>query len=133
MHYSRTFPKYKEIDECNTLNHKFRGNNLHSPSFSAAELRAALNACESAAPGADRITYDMIENMHTDQQITFLALLNIWPAGHLPPTWKEAIVVLVLKQGKDPSFVTSYRPIALASFLCKLFGKKMIIAVFCIS
>lgn len=43
----------------------------------------------------------------------------------IPLTWKEAIVVPILKQGKDPSSLASYWPIALTSCLCKLFEKMI--------
>lgn len=38
---------------------------------------------------------------------------------------KEAIVMPILKHGKDSSSISSYRPIALANCLCKLFENMM--------
>lgn len=70
--------------------------------------------------------YDMVKNLHIDTHMSLLTIFNrIWAVGYLPCSWKEAIVVPVLKQRKDPSLLTNYRPIALASCPCKLF-KKMI-------
>jgi len=46
---------------------------------------------------------------------------NIWETGIVPSLWKKAIVVPVLKTGKDPKSTTSYRPISLTSTM----GKSM--------
>lgn len=126
MHYTESFRKYKETEECKALNRNCQQNEPYNRPFNMAELRAALNTCKSSAPGADRVVYDMIKNLHADTQMTLLALLNnIWATGYLPAAWKEAIIVPILKQGKDPSVLTSYRPIALTSCLCKLFEKMI--------
>lgn len=125
-HYSKSFLKHKEMTERKTLELKSKTNEQYNTPFKIAELRTALNACHSTAPGPDRIMYDMLKHLHDDTEISLLALYNtIWAAGYLPSTWREAIVVPILKEGKDPSSVTSYRPIALTSCLCKVFEKMI--------
>jgi len=55
-----------------------------------------------------------------------LALMNhIWQEGRLPSTWKHALVVPILKPGKDASKAGSYRPIALTSVLCKIMERMV--------
>ena len=39
--------------------------------------------------------------------------------GIVPSQWKSVIVIPVLKKEKDPSAISSYRPIALTSILAK--------------
>lgn len=48
-------------------------------------------------------------------------LLYISVGGREDPLgWKEAIIILVRKPGKDASSPVNYRPIALTSHACKL-------------
>ncbi|GBM48443.1 hypothetical protein AVEN_98983-1 [Araneus ventricosus] len=42
-----------------------------------------------------------------------------------PSQWHEAIVIRILKPGKDPSNPLHYRPIALTSCLCKTFERMV--------
>lgn len=51
-----------------------------------------------------------------------LKLFNlIWHSGQLPSAFKHAVIVPILKPGKDsPSDPSRYRPIALTSQLCKI-------------
>lgn len=49
-----------------------------------------------------------------------LKLINsIWECGILPREWKHAIIMPILKPGKNAGEPSSYRPIALTSVLCK--------------
>jgi hypothetical protein len=52
--------------------------------------------------------------------VIFNACLTI---GYFPSSWKKALTVAVPKSGKDPSNVTSYRPIALLNIFSKIFEK----------
>lgn len=90
------------------------------------ELMFALGTCKASSPGPDSITYTMIQNLHPDTLETLLYLYNkIWLAGRFPTSWREAIVVAILKEGKDASLPTSYWPIALTSCLSKVFEKMI--------
>ena len=42
-----------------------------------------------------------------------------WNTGTFPTSWKEAIIIPILKKGKDRHSKTSYRPIGLLSCLGK--------------
>ena len=56
----------------------------------------------------------------------FLSFFNrIWALGKLPGDWKHAIVIPILKEGKDGTVPSSYRPISLISVVCKL-REKMV-------
>lgn len=39
--------------------------------------------------------------------------------------WKEAVVIPITKPGKDPVELSSYRPIALTSNVCKIMERMM--------
>ncbi|GBN51097.1 putative RNA-directed DNA polymerase from transposon X-element, partial [Araneus ventricosus] len=47
------------------------------------------------------------------------------PEQKYPSQWHEAIVIPILKPGKDPSNPLHYRPIALTSCLCKTFERMV--------
>ena len=47
-------------------------------------------------------------------------LFSVWLRSRLPTAWKHAIVIPILKSGKDPHRTSSYRPISLTSTLSKL-------------
>lgn len=51
---------------------------------------------------------------------------HIWNEGYLPKDWKSAIVIQVVKPGKDATKSNSYRPIALTSTLCKVMEKMLV-------
>jgi hypothetical protein len=69
------------------------------------ELDQALKNCTGFSPGPDQI-----HNM-------------IWSTGEFPSKWTEAIVIPILKPGKDPKEPTSYRSISLTSCMCKTMKK----------
>ena len=53
--------------------------------------------------------------------VKLLELYNrVCVEGKLPSVWKEAVVILIRKQGKDPGKPSSYRPIALTSNIGKI-------------
>ena len=48
---------------------------------------------------------------------------KIWEEGEIPNTWKHATITPLLKEGKDPEDVRSYKPVALTNIFCKIFEK----------
>ena len=53
-----------------------------------------------------------------------LQLYNrVWSEGKVPQAWRHSIVMPVLKPGKDPHNVSSYRPISLTNTIGKVMEK----------
>ena len=50
---------------------------------------------------------------------------KIWEEGKIPKTWKYATVIPLIKEGKDPKNVRSYRPVALTNILYKIFERMV--------
>ena len=48
---------------------------------------------------------------------------QLWEAGLFPTCWKTAIVIPILKPGKNPFLMDSYRPISLLSVIGTIFEK----------
>ena len=63
----------------------------------------------------------MLKKLSAKSLQYLLRLFNSsWSEGKVPKTWKHAIVIPILKSGKDPSSASSYRPISLTSHICKV-------------
>lgn len=68
----------------------------------------------------------MLKHLHPNSLQYLLKLYNkIWIEIYFPQDWRKALDLPFLKPGKDPYDKNSYRPIALASCLCKLFEKMI--------
>ncbi|GBN06449.1 putative RNA-directed DNA polymerase from transposon X-element [Araneus ventricosus] len=73
------------------------------------------------APGIDGISNKMIRNLPFLTQLRYIHIVNhIFKLLHFPSTWKTAIIIPILKPGKDPSDPTNYRPISLLPTLSKI-------------
>lgn len=92
--------------------------------FSLKELNWALRKCSSLSPGPDDIPYIFLHNLPLSALIYILHIYNkIWNCGRLPKTWKQSLVVPILKPGNDKFKLNSYRPISLLNTMCKLLEK----------
>lgn len=79
------------------------------------------------APGSDQILNEHIKHLPPEAlrllERIFNACLSL---GYFPIPWKLAIVKCILKPGKLPSSVCSYRPISLLSCMGKLFERLIL-------
>lgn len=93
---------------------------LSSP-FSLQELKGIVKDRKDSAPGGDGISYLFLENCTDETLSYYLHLINsVMLTGNIPQSWKSHVVLPVLKPNKNPSEVSSFRPIALSSVLLKL-------------
>ena len=95
--------------------------NVLNEDFNMDELKSAIKELKDTAPGNDGILNKLIKHLPEETVKLILELYNeIWDKGLLPCQWIEAIQIPVLKQGKDASNPSSYRPISLTPTFCKL-------------
>ena len=88
------------------------------------ELKNILATSGDTAPGIDGIPYKMIKRLSDDSLKYILSFYNRIFRDHVfPEKWKEAIIIPILKSGKDSTKCNSYRPIALIACLSKLLEK----------
>ncbi|XP_043262527.1 uncharacterized protein LOC122403220 [Colletes gigas] len=88
------------------------------------ELKSALKSVKNSSPGPDNIPNIFIQQLPKAGINYLLDIYNcIWLNGVFPTKWQEAIVVPILKPGKNKLRIDSYRPIALTCCLCKLLEK----------
>ena len=94
--------------------------------FTIRELKSAILAGANTSPGKDMISYIMLKQLDDVALDEVLALINsIWEEGLLPKQWKHAVVIPILKAGKNGSDPCSYRPISLTSVLCKIMERMV--------
>ncbi|XP_045104412.1 uncharacterized protein LOC123499945 [Portunus trituberculatus] len=90
--------------------------------FKSHELSSALATLKPGkAPGLDKVPYDFICLLTPPLRACLLQLYNSsWQSGQFPSTWKPAILIPILKPGKDPTLPSAYRPVTLLSCIGKL-------------
>lgn len=129
-------------DFCARLSGQLTATNIPSPSssyppprdfrldlpFSIHELKAALALCSrTSAPGPDGISYRALCHLGERARGVLLEVYNeSWRNGTLPTTWKTSRLVPLLKPGKSPLELSSYRPIALASCVGKVMERMVL-------
>ncbi|GBN19982.1 RNA-directed DNA polymerase from mobile element jockey, partial [Araneus ventricosus] len=94
--------------------------NITPPTFS--ELLHHTNKINvRKAPGIDGISNKIIRNLPLTTILKFYHLLtHIFKLNHFPTSWKTAVVIPILKPGKDPTAPASYRPISLLPNFSKI-------------
>ena len=117
---------YRIQEEQIPLNFKTNKTESYNVPFSIKEFLAALKTCNDTAPGPDEIPYAMIRNSSQETKIFLLGLINrIFKESYFPKYWEIFLMLPFVKPRKDSKNVSSYRPIALTSCLCKLMEKMV--------
>ena len=92
--------------------------------ISHVELELAIRRLPHKAPGKDGITAMMTKRMGNVASFRLLDIMNeCLKTGYFPKSWKEAVLVIILKPGKNKHEIGSYRPISLLNIFGKLFEK----------
>ena len=85
------------------------------------ELLCAVKSGKSTAPGADGLTYDIINAFLDLKDNPILDLFNMsYTSQSLPSAWKTAIILPI------PKGDGNFRPISLTSCLCKMLERILI-------
>lgn len=101
----------------------------HEPDLTEAELKSVVaDFNPKKAPGGDGLKVDISEQAILHDTKTFLALYNkCWQLEYFPKDWKEAVVIVLRKPGKDTyTHPKSYRPIGLLPIMGKVFEKMLV-------
>jgi hypothetical protein len=79
------------------------------------------------APGSDLITAEMLQEMPHKGYQTLLYIFNaIRRLQYWPALLKQAKIIMIQKQGKNPTDVASYRSISLLPILSKILEKLLL-------
>ena len=114
--------------QLSSLQSKPRADEEHlATGFAMAELQEGLDGLKlRKSPGKDGVTNEMLKNLGRGAKETLLKVINVsWKTGKTPAAWKEAIMVPILKPGKDKLDPASYRPISLLSCIGKLMERMV--------
>ena len=110
------------IPQENAAHHIEWGNN-EIKELKLDELIMVLSKKKNTTPGIDNISYPMLDNLPLFMKQDILNVFNkiLRQEQDIPEDWKTHIVIPIKKPNKDPRYYKSYRPIALASCVGKLF------------
>ncbi|GBN74711.1 putative RNA-directed DNA polymerase from transposon X-element [Araneus ventricosus] len=126
QNYPQQVLNHKINTEKQKLNFNSRTNFSYNSSFSFLEFQSCLASVHDSSLGPDSITYSMIKHLTTESQNALLHFYNrIWQEQYFPTLWQQAIIIPLLKPGKDPKNPSNYRPIALTCCLCKLLERMI--------
>lgn len=88
------------------------------------EVIKAFPVCK--APGPDGFTAEFFKSFSTELAPLLLEVYNeALTKGQLPPTFRQALISLVPKKGKDPCECRNYRPISLIQMDVKIISKVL--------
>lgn len=117
----RTFAATKNVS-INTSNN----GEVYNIKFSLIELKSALGSSKGTSPGPDNIRYEMLQHLNHNSKQYLLNFYNLlWTTNVFPSNWKKALVIPILKPGKDTTNKNNYRPISLTNCLCKVFERMV--------
>ena len=81
---------------------------------------------KKGASGEDDIPATFLAALGTKVKIVLLVILNFsFNTGQIPQSWRNAVIIPLLKAMKPASQLASYRPIALTSCVLKLFERMI--------
>ena len=116
-------------EQANTIREslQFEDEADYNTSFTLHELNDSLDALKPGkAMGDDEVENEFLKNLPEHKKLELLKLINqSWIESTLPTSWKHSLVLPILKEGKDATDPTSYRPISLISCVSKV-AEKMI-------
>ena len=89
--------------------------------FTLDELDRALRLMKARSVGGeDRIAPRFLKALGPVARQFLLDCFNTsWTTGYCPQTWRNGVIIPLLKSGKPASMVESYRPVCLTSCLAK--------------
>ena len=90
--------------------------------FTLPELQQSLNKLKPhKAAGSDGISTDPLRHLSNYAKDRLLEVANLsWLSGEIPRSWRQGIIVPILKHGKPANETKSFRPISLTSNIAKV-------------
>lgn len=128
-HLANVFKSHPQETAVENITLVDKVDNMEIPFITLKELKnfCKHNLSNKKAPGYDLITGQVMKEL---PDIAFLKLQHIINASfklkHVPRHWKIAEVIVIVKPGKPPTEVASYRPISLLPVMSKIFEKMLL-------
>lgn len=115
-------------DEITRYNKTYMDNPAHHlQPTTVEEIETAIKLTRTKkAPGLDNITNQTLKKLPKEGIIATQNIVNaILEYKHFPPEWKQALIVMIHKQGKPTNEVSGYRPISLLPAISKIAEKTI--------
>ena len=99
----------------------------HNNRFTMKELKECIRDLPSdKATGDDEVHNKFLKNLPEPTMMELLGLINrSWRNGEVPSSWRHALIIPILKEGKTASDPNSYRPVSLISGISKVMEKMI--------
>jgi len=98
-----------------------------SPTTPGEVLSIVKKLRNNKSPGHDLISNKIVKNLPLKTIILLTYIFNaIFRLSYFPTSWKSALIITILKPGKQPDLPESYRPISLLPTFGKIFEKLLL-------
>lgn len=123
-----TFSDQETIQEVNDKINNLNQTRLSTPNkiyFTPKKVFLLIKTLKNRkAAGDDNLKAEVFKQLPKQGIIFITFIFNAClKISYFPNRWKTAKVIPILKPGKDPKDVSSYRPISLLNTVCKIFEK----------
>ena len=111
----------------------YEGGSEFEGEFEMSELERALGKMgEGKKGGPDRIETAFLKHLSAYGKGRWLGVFNAcWRTGSCPGIWKQAEIIPLQKEGKDPRMLESFRPVSLTSVCVKLLERMIVERLYC--
>ena len=102
-------------------------NNHSCAKFTMKELKRAISKMRAmGAPGPDGLPPQFFKALKPNALIALLHIFNeSWETNFCPQIWRNAVIIPLLKAGKPPSEIASFRPVSLTSVAVKILERMI--------
>jgi hypothetical protein len=100
---------------------------LPTSSTTSGEVLSIVKKLKNTkSPGYDHISNITVKNLPPKTIILLTYIFNaIFRPSYFPTTWKSALIITILKPGKQPDMPELYRPISLLPTFGKIYEKLL--------
>lgn len=118
----------KTVEQFRNSDNFLKTNDFHKFCITVFHLKSLIAKLpNNKAPGMDGLENKILKNLSHKALVQLMYIINsVLKLNHFPKQWKLAIIVPLHKNNKDPSLVTSYRPISLLNSLAKITEKVIL-------
>ena len=107
--YTEEFKKFKSVKEKSPINFTSQNIESYNKPLTVEELEVVLGKSKDSTTGPDEIHYQLLKHLPSSCKGTLIELFNnMWEKGSFPPSWREATVIPIPKQGKDNTIPNTY-------------------------
>lgn len=120
--YDEEFQRKKEREESQDFNIEEDAENPINLPITMDELLVALQTLKpNKAAGSDNLPSEIIQHLPSNALDYLIKIYNrIWIKREFPNSWREVVIIPILKPNKNKYDPYSYRPIGLSNVLCKV-------------